>query len=294
MSTSVLALVWDPGKYEFQRKLGNFVQYLQVNLPTNSYGVPLKLIDPLVIAENMLGCETTDDIPDHIIERATLSVEFEEGIPVVDGLPIWERLEGEILEYYKLFKEYREMLYVRGTRAIAKLAETYNIAGRNLNVLAKVYHWQLRCKAYDAYKKMERERIRQYEIEKMESKHAKVAAQLLEQSLNYLEKHPEQLNPKVALQMVQLALRAERLSLGLNPDKPGVGEAAPSINIHQTTNAGNSSEVTSRVEVGSQNNQAVQADMSYLQSIVHILDQSGALDQAKQEVIDADFEEVEG
>ena len=46
MSTDLPAILWDEGKYQFQRKLGNFVQYFQVNLPNNAYGVPLKLINP--------------------------------------------------------------------------------------------------------------------------------------------------------------------------------------------------------------------------------------------------------
>jgi hypothetical protein len=297
MSENAPALVWDPGKYEFHRKLGNFVQYFQADLPTNKHGVPLKLINPVAMAEHILNCNTIDDVPNHVVENAIVEVEFEDGMPMVDGLPIWERLDGEIMDYYKLFKEYREMLYVHGSRALSRLAETHNILGRNLSALSKVYHWQLRCKAYDAYKKMIYMRKRQFEIEKMETKHAKVAERLLQQSLEYLEQHPEQLNPKIALQMIQIAMRAERLALGLNPDKPGAGEAAPSINIHQTTSTGGNGEATARIEIGpsSSSGQATnngQPDLSYLQSIVHILDKSGALDQAKKEVIDAEFEEV--
>lgn len=292
MNVNAPALIWDPGKFEFQRKLGNFVQYFQVNLPVNGYGIPLQLINPLPLAENMLDCQTTDDVPDHVVEEATFHIDFDEGIPIVEGLPIWERFDGETIEYYKLFKEYREMLYVSGSRAIAKLAATRNLEGRNLSALSKVYHWQLRCKAYDAYKRMELARKRQFEIEKLESKHARAADVLMEQSLQYLESHPEQLNPKVALQMLQVAMKAGRLALGLNADKPGSSDgSAPSINIQQTTGAGTSNEVTTTVEVGGQKNE--QPDMSYLQSIVHILDQSGALDKAKKEVIDAEYTDVD-
>ena len=297
MSETAPALVWDPGKYEFHRKLGNFVQYFQTDMPTNKHGVPLKLINPVVMAEHIVNCNSTDEIPDCVVEQATMEIEFDDGIPLVDGLPIWERLDGELYEYYKLFKEYREMLYIQGTRALSRLADTHNILGKNLSALSKVYHWQLRCKAYDAYKKMIHLRKRQFEIEKIESKHAKVAERLLKQSLDYLENHPEQLNPKLALQMIQVAMRAERLALGLNPDKPGAGDAAPSINIQQTTNTGGNGEATTRIEIGtsSSSGQAMnngQPDLSYLQSIVHILDKSGALDQAKKEVIDAEFEEI--
>lgn len=293
MSSNAPALLWDSGKFEFQRKLGNFVQYFQVNLPANSYGVPLKLINPLAIAEHMLDCETTDDVPEHALNAAIMDIDIEEGIPVFEGLPIWERFDGELLEYYKLFKEYREMLYVSGSRAVSRLAGTHNVAGKNLNALAKVYHWQLRCRAYDHFKNMEMARKRQFEVERLEKKHHRVADTLLETSLKYLEDHPEQLNPKVAVQMLQLAMKAGRLSLGLNPDKPGTGDAAPSINIHQTSGAGTAHESTTTVEIGSKGGSNDKPDMSYLQSIVHILDKSGALDKAKHEIIDAEYSEVD-
>ena len=292
MSELVPAMQWDNGKYQFQRKLGNFVQYFQVNLPTNSYGVPLQLINPVVIAENTLDCETTDDVPDLVLDAAIINIDFDDGIPVVDGLPLWERFDGESLDYYKYFKEYREMAYIKGSRAISKLAEQFKLEGRVLNALAKVYHWQLRCRAYDAYKKTVRERKRQLEIQEMESKHTQASKTLLEAGLSYIEAHPEQLNPKVALQMIQVAMKAGRLSLGLNAEKPGTGDSAPSIAIHQTTNTGTSGEVSVSSEVNS-GAKGDQVDTSYLQSIVHILDKSGALDQAKQNVIDAEYTEVD-
>lgn len=293
MSTD-LALTWDHGKYEFHRKLGSFVQYFQVNLPTNAYGVPLKIVDPLAIVDSLLTSQTTDDIPDEVLQRALVDVDYDDGLPIVGGVPLWERLDGESVEYYKLFKEYREALYVSGARAIAKLSETFKIAGKYLNALAKVYHWQLRCKAYDAFKRMERERKRMFEIEKLESKHAKAADAMMEQALTYLENHPEQMNPKVAVQMMQLAMKAGRLALGLNPDKPGSNDGTPNISIHQTATSANGAETSSTVEIsgqGSQPQPGTQVDVSHLQSILHILDKSGALDKAK--IVDADYSVVD-
>lgn len=295
MSTE-LALKWDEGKFEFQRKLGNFVQYFQINLPTNAFGVPMQIIDPLLLAQNanLLECETTDDIPDSAVQQAVLKVDFEDGLPILEGTPIWERFDGEHVEYYKLFKEYREMLYNTGSRAISKLAATHNISGRNINALSKVYHWQLRVRAYDAFKKMEYERRRRFEIEKLESKHAKAADSMLEQALTYLENHPEQLNPKVAVQMVQLAIKVGRLSVGLNAEKPGSGDSPSGTNININQTLGNGS-VDTIVEEGQPGGQQTTAqDVSQLQSILHILDKSGALDKVKSKVVDADYEVIDG
>lgn len=289
MSDTLPALSWDDGKYEFQRKLGNFVQYFQVNLPANSSGQPLQLIDPLIIAENMLNCETTDDVPEEVVDLAVLNVEFDQGMPLIEGLPIWERFEGETIDNYKLFKEYRESMYETGSRVVSKIAARHNLPGKFLHTIAKSYHWQMRCRSYDLHKKQEFARNKAFEIEKLATKHTKAADFLMEEALAYLEDHPEQLNPKVALEMLQVGMKAGRLALGLSGDKPVEGGSATHININQTSNSeGGSTVMETSVQAGQK-----QQDTSYLQSIVHILDQSGALDKAKQNIIEAEYTEVE-
>lgn len=290
MVDNALALKWDDGKYNFQHKLGNFVQNFQVNLPTNSFGVPLQLVDPVPLTECLLDAETTDDIPDEILRKSILPVEYDEGIPTLDGLPIWERFDGETLDYYKLFKEYREMAYLNGgSRSIAKLSGQTTIAGRHLSALSKVYHWQLRCKAYDAYKKVVRERKRQFEIEKLESKHMRASEILLEKGLEYIEDHPEQLSPKIALSMIETAMKAGRLSLGLNADKPGSNASSSNININQTVETPKEEKTVSVGDTKKDKEETV----TKLESLIHILSKSGAFDQAKQEIIDGEFSEVE-
>lgn len=295
MRTNTPALVWDSGKYNFQRKLGNFVQYFQVNIPVNKFGIPTKIVNPLPIAENMYGCETTDDIPDEAVEEALREVEYDDGVPLVDGLPIWERFEGEPVEYYKLFKEYREMKYITGSRALSKLAATHLIAGKYLSALSKVYHWQLRCRAYDLFREMEFERQRMYDARKLETKHKKAADKLLEQAMAFFENHPEQMDSKTALQMVQLAMKAGRLALGLHPEKPASESEARQTNIHINNITQTGDEGEGRKEIGEAGQHTSKKDMSYLQSIVQILESSGALDEAKKDmVIDADYVEVKG
>lgn len=284
-----LAMEWDDGRYKFQQKLGNFVQNFQVNLPNNNLGVPLQLINPVPLTDSLLEAETTDDVPLEVLNEAIMVVEYDDGMPTVDGLPIWERFDGEVIAYYKLFKHYRDMASLNGgSRSIVKLSHETNIAGRHLNALAKVYHWQLRCKAYDMNQKIIRERKRQYEIEQMESKHMRASSILLEQGLAYIEDHPEQLNPKVALQMVELAMKSGRLALGLNGDKPGSSDSTTKINIQQN----NTQAETATKPVAAPTKEEQDKTVTQLESLIHILDKSGAFDRAKQEVIDADFSEV--
>jgi hypothetical protein len=301
-------LQWEDGKTSMQVKLGELIQYFQVSIVNNSDGIPRCYIDPTVIMPYLLEVEQPDDLSDAVVEAARTPISFEDGFPTIEGIPFWERLEGEAMPYYKLFKEYREMKYLAEvnktgilTRSIAKLAESTGMTGRQLNALSRIYHWQVRVKAYDSYKATERQLAKQQDINLLEEKHAKVSNQLLDQAVSYLLEHPEQLSPKVAIELASLAMRSGRLSLGLNPDKPGSDSGgngrATNINITNQANAlGNAGEGTtisddglSAVERKTKENSA---KPTHLQSILHVLNQSGAFDNAIiPEVIDV--EEIE-
>lgn len=291
METNVPTVSWDSGQYSIHKRLGDFVQYFQVNLPTASNGIPLKIINPTALMSHMMNYENTDDVPDIVLNEATEEVDMFEGIPTIEGLPIWDRLDGESIPYYKLFKEYREMLYLEGSRAIAKLARNHDIQGKVLSVLSKIYHWYPRVKAYDIYKDMQLAKKRQFEMQKMTNRHIEAANKLLEQGLLYLEDHPEQLTPKEAIRMVELAIKSGRLSVGLS-DRPATGQSsAANIHINTTNHTGAQDAVVANSNTTVQTGEK-EIDVSYTQSILHILDSSGALDEAKNKVIEAEFKEV--
>lgn len=287
MEANALQLNWDAGKVEVQKKLSEFVQYFQINLPRNTQGIPLQLIDPTVILQATVGAETTDDVDEDSLRAAITNIDFSEGYPTIGGLPIWERLDGEIIDYYKLFKEYREMKLLYGSRSIARLAENHNISGAYLNYLSRIYHWQLRCCGYDQFKKAEKEMQRQMQIEQLENIHAEAANQLLTDAMSYFKKHPEQLNPKIALQMVQTSVKVSRLALGLGGDR--VTGSPTHINIQQSTHT----DAESVMQVNSVNTASPnKEDLTHLQSILHVLDSSGAFrESVPSEVIELDPEE---
>ena len=95
-------------QYSFIQKLGQFVQYLQVGLPTSN-GNPLQLLDPSILAESIISAETPDDLSDDVLHEAARPIEYIDGFPCVDGVPVWERLDGELVTYYQVFKIYREI-----------------------------------------------------------------------------------------------------------------------------------------------------------------------------------------
>lgn len=308
-------LAWDQTKASMQSKLGELVQYFQAGVMSNGDGIPVCYVDPTQILPHLMEVDVPDDLADDVVEASKTPIDFSDGFPTVEGIPFWERLEGEPVPYYNLFKEYREMKYLglkneNGTltRSIAKLSESCTIPGRHLNALVRVYHWASRVRAYDNYKSVERSLARQRDIELMENNHAKVSNQLLDQAVSYLLDHPEQMSPKVAIDLVKLSMGAGRLALGLNPDKPGSssgsgGGTHVSI-VNQNANAeGGVSQTNmdlSNVEKKTQENSQ---DPGHLQSILHVLNASGAFksaagqdDPEKQydeegNVIEAEFEE---
>lgn len=311
-------LVWDQSKASLQTKLGELVQYFQVGITTNADGIPMSYIDPTQILPHLMEVDVPDDLDDEIVESAKTPIDFSDGFPTVEGIPFWERLEGEPVPYYNLFKEYREMKYVgmkteNGTltRSIAKLSESSNMAGKHLNALARVYHWQVRVKAYDLYKSLERGLARQRDIELMENKHAKVSNQLLDQAVDYLLEHPEQMSPKVAIDLYKIAMSAGRLALGLNPDKPGSSSGSGgggthiSITNQNANSEGNVSQTNMDLSAVEKKTLENSQNMDNVQSILHILNASGAFKTAAGQeapekqldedgnVIDADYETEE-
>ena len=132
------------------------------------------------------------------------------------------------------------------TRSIAKLSEQSQMSGRQLSILSRIYHWQMRVKAYDTYKLIEKEQIKQRNIELLENKHAKISNELLEEAADYLKKHTEQLSPKVAIDLVSLAIKAGRIANGLYGDKPGAPIADKSASTDTTgSQEGGSADVIS-------------------------------------------------
>lgn len=275
-------LQWDDDQAKLQSKLGDLVQYFQVDVDTADSGLPTMYIDAAVMAPYLLSVSSPDDVPDEIVDAAKTLIDFDEGYPTVDGVPVWERFDGEPIPYYKLFKAYREMKYTSLTRSIAKLAEACGMPGKHLTALSKVYHWQMRAKAYDIAKDQELALKKEKEVEKMLDIHKTTAGKLLEISMGYIEDHPEQLSPKVALDMVQLAIKAGRISVGLQGDKPGtgsgIGNGNGGITINNTMQQADQM-LNTNVPATQGMEQKIKdkaKDTTHLAGILNVLNQSGA------------------
>jgi hypothetical protein len=174
-----------------------------------------------------------------------------------DGLPFWERLDGEQIQYYELFKAYRDMIYTKlpvsgdrekilegpditNPRSITSLRSLYIVAQRAdigrpvIKTISQMYHWAYRVKAYDLFRRAHIERTREFEVERMQNTHATAARKIFDRCLTFIEDHVDELNPKTALEWLQTAVELERLSLGLNPNKPDTDSGdRPWVQINQ-------------------------------------------------------------
>lgn len=260
--------------------LGEIIKEKQEKLPKNSNGIPNYYIDAQIILDwlTTLKSGEANELPDKILSSSLVPVDLVEGIPVVNGLPLWERFDCEPIDDYKLFKLYRDSTNIDGVnrRSFENLSDSTRIKVKALWALSKVYHWQLRVRAYDLFKKDELEKEKAKMIKLMETTHNTAADTIFEKCVDYFKGlKPEDLakiNPKDMLGWFVEVVRLKRLALGLPGDKPATIEDRVKIdklvNITQTENK--------TLNISGENS------TKYLQEMVDILSSAGALPREVQ------------
>ena len=233
-------------KLKLLQNLGDLVQNLQKNARLTNQNLPLTYIDPQVILEEITDkqVQNVNEISQETINLALITIDYLEGIPIISGLPFWERLDCEPLDYYKIFKFYRDIKLTEPTRSFEKTAKSTNQKETILYALSKIYHWQQRVQSFDLYQLDVINKIRSKQVDQLENKHQKGAEKLFTMCLKYMENlDTTQLIAKVKpadiKDWMELAVKLERLSLGLSPDKPITKEDTKKVNtviVNQTTN----------------------------------------------------------
>lgn len=264
-------------------------------------------VDAQVILEYLTDVTKSDEdpnvIPERILEQASIQIEYIDGVPAVYGLPLWERLDCEPLDFYNLFKVYREqkmvgitkqsetgsMGNVRYQRSFENLKETTGLTRRALYAVSKVYHWQMRASLYDSFQEdfIEKEKARLTTL--LETRHQTAANNIFEKCVKYFkdidDKKLKALAPKDVLAWWTEASKLERLSLGLPGDKIAVEKKeSKTVNITRIDNK------TLNLNAPAKN------DNKYMQELVDILGVAGALPislKAKSDVLEAISEPIE-
>jgi len=244
-------------------ELGERVSALQAALPVNRDGLPLAYIDPQALAE--IGF-LEGNLSKEQVEKTMVPISYADSYAVANNLPFWERLDSELLDYYELFKAYRNMKYVVGRRSILEVSNAVNVPSGKINALSQVYHWMLRVLCYDHYKEMELRAQKEQSIKEMENKHSNAAKKLFDFCMKAIQSEEMELllNPKTILEWFQTAVKLERISKGLDPDRP--------ITKDDTRNIG------AIIQSIQYDNRKVNIDVRSMQEVLDVLVGVGAID----------------
>lgn len=297
-------LQWTPAKYKIMRNLAQLVQFFQTEYSGGMGTSAKSLILPSTI---MPYCESanTDDVPDDVIATAQAPIVYYDDVPCISGVPVYERLEGEPIPYYKVFQVYRDMKTTNSRRSLAKVHEITGLDMGILNLLNRTYHWQYRVVPFDEQLAHERAWKRQKAAEQVDGLLSTQGKNMLELAFSYLENHEEQLDPKTAIELIKIITPITRVATGLPKEAPeeagfgrtsgGGGGTVVNVNTNQQVASGpqgvhgmSASEVEKKTEQQAE-------DPMHLASILNVLNQSGAFERQileEQGALEAKFEEV--
>lgn len=285
MSTNIVA--WDDRVFSVYRSLRANFEQLQKHISFNHHGQPNSFVNitELLRHNSDLNFANLD-------ERLFLPVIIQEGIPTINAIPIWERIEGEPTEAYEIFKQYRMMKELNKTRTMYNLSLLTNVPVSHLETMRHLFNWNYRIQAFDAYTAAERQlMLEQYRVE-IEGKHLKIANKLAEQAFRYLEENESMITPKVALQMLDWAVKLERITTGLNPDGKGTINGSERIQLNVQNNIANTGDNTTSSSTSNKTEvEQTEEDKDRLATMVNILNEIGVL-TPDSSVVDVDYEEV--
>jgi hypothetical protein len=268
------------------QNLGTTIKNLQQNINKTPMGLPESYIDPSIILE-FVASNKDEPLTSQQISQATIDIDYIEGLPVINGLPFWERLDCEPLDYYNLFKLYRNQKeqssdFTRSFENLISQANT-NLTLGYIAAVAKIYHWRDRIKAYDQYRNLLVENEKENLTKIMNGRHQKTAEKmwtLCEQYLTDLADNKDKLltfKPSEFKALLIEARKLERLSLGLPGDRPPQEKQSPTQNT-EITNI----KIENKTQVNTENktqtiNLPQDEKVKYLQEIIDVLHNANAL-----------------
>lgn len=281
------------------KRLASVVAQLQASF--ESSGQIRAIVDPALIAQELPYTEDLADFTDDMKERSMLNVEYMDSTPTIQGTPVWDRLPGERVDFYNVFKLYRDSRYFLldtgeyavVNRTLAGLSRQLSIPGAILSYISKLYSWKTRCSLYDQYMETEMQKRRAQNEMLLRNDHLAVAQKLCKRAWDYLDKNFTKLGPKEALQALELGIKYSRISVGLLPDKPGATVAGNQTNLSiYNTTTNNTADQMLNVNAGvtptgqgagSAVERQLQQDMkdeNNILSVLHVLQASGAMKSA--------------
>ncbi len=224
---------------EVSRYQSRYMRSLSARLPLNDIGLPTGFWQTDLVLVDVHG---DDDEPD---DMAWQSLEYIEGFPTLafTALPFWERIPGEPLTSYELFRAY---LDYPGERSFHEVALRLNadkgrsiefmpdmITSRQLQTQFDLYYWLYRCRAYDLFRDASMARTRAIAGNAMEQEHLSIGSKLFSKCADYFDNddHFAALGAKGVKDLMKDAVQMQRISVGLSPNGGARSEGA-SQSVH--------------------------------------------------------------
>ena len=271
-------------------RISKLIAQVQASFETS--GLPSRIVNPAIIADIYPQVQTVDDFSDQLLEEASCPVETIDGYSCVNGNPIWERLGSERIDFYNVFKLYRDSryrllsdgTYIITNRTLAGLSRELKLPAGLLAYISKIHCWATRIKCYDVYMETKIQRQKAIEVAQVQSDHQRISKTLYQKASQYLEKNFDALQPKDVVDILELALKYSRISVGLQGDKPGsTSGSQTNYSFVSTTNNNADHMIQVNTPSVSPTMSKLQEDMKQednLLSIIHVLQASGAMKTA--------------
>lgn len=293
------------------RSLALLVAALQTHLESLGQRVPA-IVNPGIVVEYTSVANSVEDYSEEMFRDISFEIQYLDSTPTIQGVPVWDRLPGERLEFYQLFKLYRDSRYylvdngdyLFVNRTLAGLARKLGVPGATLTYISNLYSWKTRCKLYDEYMELEAQKRAAQRISLVQSDQMQIAKQLCDKAMTYLNTNFKNLAPKDVLSALELGLKISRINAGLLPDKPGTSSSSvrgPQLAIYNTSTTNNADQMMNIQNVGGDSlgksdvERQLQRDMKSndtLLSVMHVLQTSGALSAALAEADGVNMEPV--
>ena len=276
MSTAIV-ITWEECTLKVYKQLRKLMGQIQGTLPKDAVDRPLGLVDATKLLElksNVAATDLINNVPPEII----LPNDYSEGVPTIQGRPIWEKLSSEPVDQYNLFKAYRELQDNKQKRSLYKLSLLHGTSLATLELIRRVNHWNVRTQAYDEYLDAEHMYIVERSQRELESRHHKTAKDLFDKCSEVALDRVEVMSNKDLLEWTKMALELERISLGLKPNSPGTAKEGsgnfPVININNNANNG---QVNTKTAGGTGVTGDLSEDRDRLAKILNVMDKIGVL-----------------
>lgn len=172
------------------------------------------------------------------LKAAFIPLNYDEGFPTLpDGRPFWEKFDFEPVQYNQAFQAFLQMPQVNGgirtLNDLSRVMEANNLLTIDgfdhreftlkFQIIAQVYLWHLRARAYDLYKAAAYRKNQELRAIGVQETHFNMSSRLLKRLSEYMESEEDfwdLMTPKVAMDMFKALVATQRISVGLPATAP--------------------------------------------------------------------------